>query len=301
MKLMKSTLFIPIISITLSSLTSCQSEEKSDAYGNFEAITITVGSEGTGKLLAFDINEGQSIKSNQMVGIIDTSSLHLEKMALIASLESIDDKLQDASPDIAILVEQKANISRDLDRTRALFEQKAATEKQLEDLEGQMEVINSQIESTRKRIGVANRGILSERAPLEAQIKIIEEKIHKSRIVSPIDGTVLTKVMEPGEFVSYGTPLFKIADLSEIKLRAYTSANLLQKTSLNNEVKVLVDDGEGGLKELSGKVLWISSEAEFTPKTIETKEDRVNLVYAFDVMVKNDGSLRIGMPAEVRF
>ncbi len=299
MRIFKSNLITLILLAAV--WTACSTEEKSDAYGNFEAVSVTISAEGTGKLIEFSIEEGQELSKNQVIGFIDTTQLHLEKEALIATLRAIDDKLQDASPDVAVLVEQKANATRELNRTRSLYEQKAATKKQLDDMEGQVDLIERQIESTKERIGVANRAILSERAPIEAQIQILEDKIAKNVIRTPIDGTVLTKIMEPSEFVSYGSPLFRIANLEQLKLRAYTSSDLLQKTKLNGKVTVLIDDATDGLRELSGTVTWIANSAEFTPKTIETREDRVNLVYAIDVLVPNDGSLKIGMPGEVVF
>jgi HlyD family secretion protein len=163
-----------------------------------------------------------------------------------------------------------------------------------------MDVINRQINSAQKEIAIANRGILSEREPMKAQLAILENKIVEHQILNPISGTVLTKLSEPNELAGVGTPLYKIADMSTLKLRAYTSANLLTRTALGDQVKVLVDDGKD-YREFTGVVEWISDEAEFTPKTIETKEERVNLVYALEVRVKNDGTLKIGMPGEVGF
>lgn len=282
-------------------LTACSDDERSDAYGNFEAVSVTVSAEGTGTLISFRAEEGKQLKSGERIGVIDTTQLHLEKMALFAKLGAIDGKLQEAAPEIAILLEQKENAVRERDRTKTLYEQKAATKKQLDDLNGQVDLLDQQINSTKLRIGVANRGILSERKPLQAQIDIIDQRIHDHRITNPINGTVLTKIMEEAEFVNRGAPLYTIADLSTLKLRVYTSATLLQKTKLNDQVTVLVDEGKEAYKTLEGRVIWIASEAEFTPKTIETKEERVNLVYALDVEVVNDGSLKIGMPGEVNF
>ncbi len=298
MKILKSTLLYTAIILWL---TACSDNEKSDAYGNFEAVSVTVSAEGTGKLVSFKVKEGMPLKEGEIVGLIDTTQLHLEKMSLYARLDALDGKLQEAAPDIAILLEQREIAIRERNRTKKLFDQKAATQKQLDDLNGQVDLLNQQINSTKQRIGVANRGILSERKPLEAQIAIIDEQIGNHKLINPIDGTVLSKIMEESEFVTRGTPLFKIANLNTLKLKAYTSATLLQKTKLNDIVSVLVDDGKDEYKHLEGRVVWIASEAEFTPKTIETKEERVNLVYAVDIEVLNDGSLKIGMPGEVRF
>jgi len=287
--------------LTLFLLASCSSKEKSDAYGNFEAVSVTVSAEGTGKLITFELQEGQELKNGIQVGIIDTVQLYLEKLSVAAKLDALNGKLQEAAPEIAILLEQKQNALRERNRTETLYKEKAATKKQLDDLNGQLDVLNQQINSTKSRIGIANRGILSERKPLLAQIEIINSRIRDHQIINPVDGTVLTKIMEPSEFASIGSPLYKIADLDHLKLRAYTSATLLQKTKLGAIVTVLIDDGDNGYRSLEGRVSWISGEAEFTPKTIETKEERVNLVYALEVDVQNDGSLKIGMPAEVNF
>ena len=287
--------------LTLFLIASCSSDEKSDAFGNFEAVSVTISAEGTGKLITFDIKEGQLLTSGITVGLIDTTQLHLEKMSLLAKLGSLNEKLQEAAPEIAILLEQKQNAVRERNRTATLYKEKAATKKQLDDLNGQVDVLDQQINSTKSRIGIANRAILSERKPLLAQIDIINERIRDHQITNPVDGTVLTKIMEQSEFVNTGSPLYKIADLRSLRLRAYTSATLLQKTKLGDSVTVLVDDSDDGYRSYTGRLSWISGEAEFTPKTIETKEERVNLVYALDVEVQNDGRLKIGMPAEVKF
>lgn len=298
---MKNSRIPFLLIIIVLAIVACSDNEKSDAYGNFEAVSVTVSSEGTGKLISFNIEEGKQLKAEEMVGLIDTTQLHLEKLSLQAKLDALNEKLQEAAPDIAILLEQKENAVRELNRTKALFEQKAATKKQLDDLKGQVDVLDQQINSTKRRIGVANRGILSERKPIQAQINIINERIRDHQITNPINGTVLTKIREESEFMTIGAPLYKIANLDILKLRAYTSATLLQKIKLNDTVIVLIDDGDDGYRRLEGRVIWIASEAEFTPKTIETKEERVNLVYALDVEVVNDGSLKIGMPGEVQF
>ncbi len=296
----KLKMLLPFV-LTLFISVACSEDEKSDAYGNFEAVSVTISAEGTGRLNSFGLEEGERLKAGESVGLIDTTQLHLEKLSLRAKLNALDGKLQEAAPDIAILLEQKENAVRELNRTKALFGQKAATKKQLDDLNGQVDLLDQRINSTKQRIGVANRAILSERKPIEAQIDIVNERISDHQITNPINGTVLTKFKEESEFVNTGTPLYKIADLSTLKLRAYTSATLLQNVKLNDTVTVLIDAGEDDYKKLEGTISWISSEAEFTPKTIQTKEERVTLVYALDIRVKNDGTLRIGMPAEVIF
>ncbi|WP_299361553.1 HlyD family efflux transporter periplasmic adaptor subunit [Winogradskyella sp.] len=289
---------IIIISITVS---SCGNGNGSDAYGNFEATTITVSAKGSGELEQFNVSEGDILKKGKIVGIIDTTQMHLEKLQLIARLEALDLKLQEAAPEIAILLKRKSNLTRERNRTKNLLDKKAATQKQLDDFNGEIDVVNQQIASTQRSINISNRSILSERKPLEAQIAAIENIIADHTVSNPINGTVITTFVEPSELVSQGTPLYKVANLDTLTLRAYTSALLLQDVKLNDTVTVLIDEGEDNYKELDGKISWIASESEFTPKTIQTKEERVNLVYAIDVEVKNDGALKIGMPGEVKF
>ncbi|MDO5972974.1 HlyD family secretion protein [Flavivirga jejuensis] len=282
-------------------LLSCGNSEKSDAYGNFEATSVTISAKGNGELLQFNIKEGMKLQKGINVGLIDTTQLHLEKLQVIAKLEALDFKLQEAAPEIAILLKRKSNLDRERNRTQNLVAKKAATQKQLDDYNGEIEVVDQQISSTTRQINIANRSILSERKPLEAQIAILRNKINDHEINNPIEGTVLSTFVEVAELVNQGRPLYKIANLNTLKLKAYTSALLLQKVKLNDKVTVLIDSDEDSYTELEGTVTWIADEAEFTPKSIETKEERVNLVYALDVEVKNDGLLKIGMPAEVIF
>lgn len=290
----------PLLITALLAL-ACNSNDTSDAYGNFEATTIVVSAEGSGKLISFKVEEGLQLEKNQVVGLIDTLSLHLRKVQVGAQAKILPAKTRIAAPEIAVLKDQRDNLIRERDRTLNLLQQKAATQKQLDDLNGEIDVINQQIKRTESEINRANRGVLAEGEPIQAEVDFIEKQITDCIIKSPVRGTVLTKLAEAGEVVAMGSPLFKIANLDTLKLRAYTSATLLQKTALNRKVTVLVDDADMGLRKLEGTVAWIASEAEFTPKTIETREERVNLVYAIDVLVKNDGSLKIGMPGEVVF
>ncbi|WP_206170503.1 HlyD family secretion protein [Flagellimonas maritima] len=282
-------------------IASCGDDSKSDAYGNFEATTVTVSAKGNGELLKFGIEEGDRVEAGQQLGLIDTTQRYLEKVRLKAQLNALNLRTQEAGPEIAILQEDLKNLQRERDRTQRLFAQKAATQKQLDDYEGRIGVVQQQIASARRSVGVANRGVLSEEEPLKAQIQLIEKQIKDCKIINPLSGTILTTFAEPSELVSNGSPLYKVANLDTLKLKAYTSATILQNVKLNDRVTVLVDEGEDSYKELNGTVTWIASEAEFTPKTIETKEERVNLVYAIEVSVPNDGYLKIGMPGEVVF
>lgn len=290
-----------LLSLILFLLVSCGNGPESDAYGNFEATTVTVSAKGNGELKQFYISDGNKIKKGQIVGVIDTTQMHLEKLQLMARLEALDLKLQEAEPEIAILFKHRTNLVRERNRTRNLVESKSATQKQLDDYNGEINVINQQIASTQRSINIVNRSVLSERKPLEAQILAVENIINDYKIINPISGTVINTFTESAELVAQGTPLYKIANLDYLTLRAYTSALLLQNVKLNDTVTVFIDEGEDSYKKLAGKITWIASEAEFTPKTIQTKEERVNLVYALEIKVKNDGTLKIGMPGEVKF
>lgn len=284
-------------------LFACQTEAPlADAYGNFEATTIVVSAEANGQLLRFDVTEGQSLPAGQWVGLIDTTQLHLQRRQVQASIGVLPQKLRSDLADIRVLQDQQANLVRERDRVARLVAKKAATTQQLDELNGQIAVVEQQMEALRANTATANRSILAEKEPLLAQVDLIEEQIRQSYIYNPASGTVLTKLAEPAELVMRGTPLYRLGLLDTMDLRVYASENQLQEVRLGQTVQVLVDDGPTGYRELSGTVSRIADQAEFTPKTIQTKEDRVNLVYAVKVRVPNpDGKLKIGMPAEVNF
>lgn len=284
-------------------IASCQQENNgADAYGNFETVETIVSAEASGKLLFLKAEEGSRLPAGELVALVDTTLLHLQKLQLQASLGTIGKKTQDPNPQIAVLEEQKRNLIRERDRVKAMLADKAATPKQLDDLNGQIEVVDAQIAAVRKQAGTANTGILGEKDPVQAQIKVLEEQIRRCYVRNPLNGSVLTKIAEPTEVVAFGSPLYKIAALDTLELRAYVSGEQLSNVKIGQQVSVQIDDEGGGLQSLPGTVSWISSKAEFTPKTIQTKEERVNLVYAFKVRVaNNEGALKIGMPGEVIF
>lgn len=280
---------------------SCnENENMPDAYGNFEADEIIVSSEGNGKIVEFDIDEGDELIENQFTGLIDTTDLHLKRIELNARIRSINAKTRNVKADIDVLEEQLANLKREKDRFEKMKQEGAATEKQLDDIKGQIDVLKKQIEATRSNISTANRGLLAEIPVMDAKLKQIENNLQKHRIKSPVNGIILTKYAEESEFTAMGKPLFKIADMDQLELRIYIAETQLAQVKTGDEVTVAVDYGDG-IKEYPGKLIWISDKAEFTPKIIQTKEERKNLVYAAKVIVKNDGSLKIGMPAEVYF
>lgn len=283
-------------------LAACQeTETRSDAYGKFEAREVIVSAEANGKLIQFDVAEGQQLQAGQLVGLIDTTLLHLQREQLRAKIQAVTGKTQDAEPQVRVLQERKQNLLREERRLKALIADKAAPAKQLDDLQGQIEVVNKEIDAIRAQSKTANRGILSEIAPIEAQIEVVQEQIRRSYIYNPVSGTVLLQLAEPHEMTASGKPLYTIAPLKELELRAYVSGAQLPQLKLGQEVTVLVDQDADNNRNLTGKISWIADEAEFTPKTVQTKEERVNLVYAFKVKVKNDGTLKMGMPGEVLF
>jgi len=272
-----------------------------DATGTFESEEIIVSSEATGKLIKFDIEEGYEIKQNQIVGIVDTTQLHLKKKQLLSSITAVLSKQPDISAQLAALQQQIETAEIEKKRIENLVKLDAATTKQLDDINSQLEVLNKQYTAAKSSLTITKQGLQSETLPLIAQVEQIEDQLKKSYITNPIDGTVLARYAKQDEITSNGKALYKIANLSEMTLRAYVDGDQLGQIKLGQKVKVYVDKGEGEQKEMSGEIYWVSSKAEFTPKTIQTKDERANLVYAIKVRVMNDDYLKIGMYGEVKF
>ena len=284
-------------------LTSCDNDEEvSDAYGNFEATATTVSAEVGGKLVEFNVEEGVFLEEGMHIGQVDTSQLFLQKLKVEATIDALPKKLRTAIDDIRVLQERKANLIRERDRVARLIDRKAATQKQLDDLNGEIDVIEQQIKALRTQTETANSAIMSEKGPLVAQIEILDDQIRKSRINNPVGGTVLTKLAERYEMVGPGEPLYRIALLDTLTFRFYVDAVQLQGLGLGDRVEILIDSGSDGYESRDGRVSWIAEEAEFTPRMIQTKKDRVTLVYAVKARVENvDGRLKVGMPGEVNF
>lgn len=279
-----------------------ETNDLSDAYGNFEVDVTTISSEANGRLLLLDVSEGMNLEIDKLVALVDTTQLHLQREQIRASIKTLPKKLRNTLDDIEVLQRQSANLVRERDRVERLIAKQAATPKQLDDLNGKIEVVDQQIAALRTQTQTSNSAILAEKEPMLAQIEIINEQIRRCTVYNPVEGTVLTKMAEPHELVRAGSPLYRIGSLDTMTLRFYVDGLQLQDIALGHEIEVLVDSGEDGYKELSGRISWISAQAEFTPKTIQTKKDRVNLVYALKAKVPNgDGLLKIGMPAEVNF
>src|SRR3954464_56344 len=305
--------FLPLVLVIL--LQACgQKKDTYDASGSFEADEVVVSSQLNGQLLSFNVNEGDSLGQGQVVGIIDSANLALQKAQVKATIRSLSEKTSNVAPQVQMLQNQLAvqqsqlnNLLHERDRTERLVKADAATGKQLDDMNEQVEVIRRQMEVTQQQIVVQrnntatqNRSILSESAPLQKQVAQVEEQLSKARIENPVNGTVITKYAEQGEITSPGKALYKIADLSALTLRAYVTGAQLSQMKLGQPVKVLVDNGADKYRTYNGTINWISDKAEFTPKTIQTKDERANLVYAVKIKVKNDGYLKIGMYGEVQ-
>ncbi|HHH53424.1 MAG TPA: HlyD family efflux transporter periplasmic adaptor subunit, partial [Bacteroidetes bacterium] len=260
-----------------------------------------VASEVPGKIIKFEVSEGQELKKNQIVAVIDTVLLHSQKKVLSANIKAIKSKLQNVKPELEVLAEQKRHILHEKERLQKLVEGNAATQKQVDDLDSQLRVLEKRIAATKSKVSDINRGIMAQISPLKAQLEQVNERINKSIIRNPIDGQVLAVYKREGEIAGAGMPLYKIADLSHIDLKVYVTGAQLPHIKLNQRVKVFIDEDKETNKKYEGKITWISDKAEFTPKTIQTKEERVNLVYAVKINLKNDGSMKIGMPGEVIF
>jgi HlyD family secretion protein len=286
-----------------------------DASGTFEADEVIVSSLGNGRILELKIDEGSVLKKDSIVGLIDPTDLALQKEQVQESIKALNEQTMNVEPQVKLLEDQLRvqqsqldNLLHEKTRTENLLKQDAATPKQLDDINAQIDVVRKQMSVTQQQINVQknnvttqNRGILSQGKPLQKKVEQIENLLTKSNIVNPISGTVLTKYAEEGEIVSSGKALYKIADLSSLNLRAYITGIQLPQIKLNQQVRVMIDEGKKKYKEYTGTIIWISDKAEFTPKTIQTKEERANLVYAIKVKVPNDGYLKIGMYGEVKF
>ncbi len=295
---MKKLLILGLILMAVS----CQNGKyKYDASGVFEATEVIVSAEAAGKLMVFDLNEGQEIRMNEEIGYIDTIQLHLSKMQLLSNMGTVNSRRQDISKQIAATQQQIATQKREQERTQRLIEANAATNKQLDDIVAQIAVLEKQLAAQLSTLERGNMGVSSESSALDIQVAQIEDQLMKSHIVSPIDGTVLVKYAEQGEFTSVGKPLFKVADLKNMILRAYVTSGQLTQLKIGQKVTVYADYEEKESRSYQGEVIWISGKSEFTPKTIQTRDERVNLVYAIKIAVANDDLLKIGMYADVKF
>lgn len=271
-----------------------------DACGQVDATKVTVSAESNGKLLSLTAEEGDKLVEGDLTGVIDSAQVFLQKEELISRKEGALTRLVDIPVQMKSFEEQLASHENDLRRFRALLESDAGTRKQVEDMEAQIAILKGQIDAQKLSYRNANSGIRNEMDTYDVQIAKANDQLAKCRVVSPITGTVLTKYAEAGEFVTAGKPLYEVADLDDVYVRAYFSTSQLAGLKLGDKVTVIPDDGTSSPRTYEGTVRWISSDAEFTPKNIQTKDERADLVYAVKVAVKNDGCLRLGMYAYVR-
>ena len=279
---------------------SCSNEADYDAQGTFEATEVVISAEGTGRILNFDIVEGEAIESNSTVGAIDSLQLHLQREQLKAQQVALLSSRPDKEKQVASLRSQIAKQRAELQRVENMLRDGAATTKQRDDIEAQIDILEGQLSATLSTIDNNTSTINENAAALEAQIAALDDRIAKCRISSAVDGTVLVKYAEEGEFTTVGKPLMKVANLKDIYLRAYFTSDQLAKVNLGDEVTVTADFGGDERYDYKGRVAWISAESEFTPKSIQTKDSRANLVYAVKIAVENDGRLKIGLAGEVR-
>ena len=282
-------------------LTACFSKNKNyDASGMFEATEVIVSAEATGKILSLNITEGQKVEAYQILGLIDTTQLYLQKIQLLQSKNQVNTRKQNVDTQLASLKEQLAYQQREKTRIEKLIVAKAGNTKQLDDINAQIAIIQRQIAAAKENLEKNNQGVSDNTGLVAAQIAAINDQLSKAHIKSPISGTILVKYAQAGEVTAMGRPLFKVADLEHVYLRAYITSAQLTQIELGQQVKVFSDFGEKERREYDGIITWISSEAEFTPKTIQTKDERANLVYAIKILVKNDGYLKIGMYGDVK-
>lgn len=281
---------------------SCVEGNKAyDASGVFESTEVTVSAEGNGKILSLDIQEGDRLEAGQIVGCIDTVQLHLSEVQLEASRRAVGSGWLDISRQIAALESQIGKQRQELDRFTKLEKAGASNRKQVEDIQAQIETLERPLAAQEESLNSSNRNVSGQADALEAQIEQIRDRIRKCVITSPVAGTVLAKYSEAGEFAALGRALFKVADIDNIRLRAYITADQLTTLKLGQQVRVFADQGSSGRKEYAGTLIWISDKAEFTPKTIQTRDERANLVYAVKIAVENDGLIKLGMYGDIKF
>lgn len=305
---------IQLVAVTVL-LNACSDSEKGyDASGSFEAIERTISAEATGKIMALNLEEGQLLKAGDTIGRVDISKLELQSLQITSVIATLGQassgenqnsvltaQLQTQSSQVALIEQQIKNLDTEVSRFQNLAKSNAVPQKQLDDLLNQKSVLQKQLIASKSQTNLIKAQIAAQVQPNKEQLKLIESQINDGLIVNQFNGTVTSKIAYDGEFTSIGRPLYRIADLSNIILRAYVSGNQLPLIQLNQEVIVRTDDGYGGFKETKGIISWVSSKAEFTPKTIQTKDERANLVYAIKVSVKNEGTYKIGMYGEVKF
>lgn len=279
-------------------LTGCTSKtEQADAFGNFEANEITVSSETGGRILSFMPDEGTIVIKGSTLALIDTTIIHLQKAEIDAGMRSVRTRIASINAQNEIINQQIVNLRVNIERIRKMLKDDAATVKQLDDLTGQEAVLQRQIEANNTQ----KTSVAAELSVYIAKKTTLNEQIIRSSVMSPLNGTVIEKYAEAGELTAAGRPLVKIADLSAMKLKVYVSGSIISSIKIGDQCRVRTDDGKKGYLNYRGTISYVSEKAEFTPKIIQTKEERVTLVYAVTIDVENDGRLKSGMPGEAIF
>jgi HlyD family secretion protein len=298
---MKNTLLLyvcPVVLMIALLLQACSSGNNSaDAYGNFESTEVIVSAESQGELQSLNLNEGDILHKGSRVGSIDSSTVMIKCHQLIAQRSVTHARRLNLDAQIVVQEEQRKNILRELKRLESLLVEKAVPPQQVDDMNGKLQVLDAQTESIKSQYTL----ISAEIKVLDTQLEEVENLLSKCRIINPLEGTVMEKYAEVGELVTPGKALYQIADLETMELKVYISGAQLSSIAIGDSIIVRIDSGEKEYQYMKGVVSWISSEVEFTPKIIQTKEERVNMVYGAKIRVINDGRIKIGMPGEVIF
>jgi len=295
-----NTLKIITISVILMTLSCKNNDRQYDASGTFEATEVIVAAEANGKIMSCNILEGRQVTEGEILGFIDTIQLYLKKLQLQTNRQAVKNRTTDIKKQLAVFQQQRATAKIEKERIEKLLKANAANAKQLDDINAQIAVIEKQIVAQKSSMESGNASLNEESSALQIQIAQLDDQIGKCYIISPINGTVLVKYAEKGEFAIQGKALFKVADLENIVLRAYVTSGQLTHLKIGQAVKVFADFGENETREYQGYISWISEKSEFTPKTIQTQDERANLVYAIKIAVKNDGYLKIGMYGQLK-
>lgn len=285
---------------TLLLIASCGKESEFDAQGTFEATEIIVSAEATGRILCFDVEEGSTVEAGNIVGAIDSIQLHLQRRQLIAQQSALLSSRPDVKKQVASIREEIAKQKSELARVENMLRDGAATQKQYDDIGAHIRILEGKLEAALSTLDKNTSSINENSVAIEAQIAALDDRIAKCRISSPVSGTLLAKYAQAGELASPGKPLMKVANLNEIFLRAYFTSEQLADIKLGDTVTVIADFGGGERYSYEGRITWIASESEFTPKSIQTRDSRANLVYAVKIAVKNDGRLKVGLAGEVK-
>ena len=294
--------FISFLATTIVLLSSCSNQHQYDASGAFETDETVISADATGTIKQFNLIEGQILKAGQHIGYIDSIQLYLKKMQLEAQIKNTLSNMPNISVQTASLIVQLRQAVREQQRISNMVKAGATSQKDLDDANTKVDDLTKQIDAQKSTLDISSINISTQVVPLMVQIEQYNDQLMKCNIINPVNGTVLSRYVRQFEMATPGKPLYKIADLSSLNLRAYITGNQLSLIKLNQHVHVFADNGKEQYKEYQGIVTWISDKSEFTPKTIKTKEERSDLVYAIKVLVKNDdGLLKIGMYAEVKF